>query len=720
MNPKEILEEIIKEGKSNFPDFNIELIEKAYQYASRIHESQLRKSGEPYISHPLEVARILVDWKTDDITIAASLLHDVIEDSGIPPEELYKDLKKKFSKEIANIIQSLSKLDKDTFSSAIERQVENFRRMIPAMLKDLRVVLIKLADRTHNVRTLSYLPEDKQISICIETRDIYIPLASRIGMDVLKSELEDITFKVIERDMYEEIEKKFKHFRKQNKAFMERSCTLIEKRIKAIGIDAEISSRIKNYYSTYQKMLRQNVTFEEIYDLMGIRITLNSLKDCYAALGEVHSIWKPVPTKFKDYIAIPKMNMYQSIHTSVITDEGLPLEVQIRTRQMHRIAEYGIAAHWFYKEKAISSEDEKFVWLQDLDNLQKGVADPHELLSYIKTNLLPDEIWVFTPKGDIKTFPKGSTVIDFAYSIHTELGHTFVGAKVNGVNSSYNHELQPGDRVTILSDSNKTPNWNWLKVVKTSKAKDSIKQWLKKHENEMAIKLGREISQQELLKHNIIPDKFFKSNGFQEFLKNVGYNNLDDFTAAVGHSKVNIIKFLEKHPYLLDDENLFRKTSMLKKVWTLGIEKRKTLAPVVISEEDGNVTHFARCCNPIPGDNIVGFRTANRGISIHKRDCENLLAIAGENLLDLAWNSRDNRMYKAKIQIETTRRIGLLAEICTAVSKEKASIISAKVKEKHETIIESKFVIEVKNLKNLNKVLTSIRLIDGIVSVSRI
>jgi len=719
MNADSIIKEITSNGKLNFPYYDIDLVEKAYNFGTQIHKGQFRQSGEPYISHPLSVAKILTEWRADDVTIASALLHDVLEDSDEPYDVLYKKIQKIFSKEIANIIQSVSKLDKDGFSSAIERQVENFRRMIPAMLKDLRVILIKLADRTHNIRTISFLPEEKQINICQETRDIYIPLAGRIGMDIIKSELEDITFRILEPDMYKEIDKKFLHLKKEKKAFLDKSCSIISERIKSLGIDAEIDSRIKNNYSTYLKMLRQNISFEEIYDLMGIRIILNSIKNCYAALGEVHTVWRPVPMKFKDYIAIPKANMYQSIHTTVITNEGIPLEVQIRTRNMHRIAEYGIAAHWFYKENVFSSENGKFMWLQDLDELQKGVSDPHELLSYIKTNLLPDEIWIFTPKGDIKTFPKGSTVIDFAYSIHTDIGHTFVGAKVNGVNTSYNYELKSGDRVSILTDQNKTPHWNWLKVVKTAKAKDSIKQWLKKHEKEKAIKIGWDISIQELEKHNIIYDKFFKNEGFKEFLKQIGYKNIDDFMAAVGHSKVNITKFLENHPQLLSDQNLFQKTSRLKKVWSLGIEKRKQHIPVVLSEEDGKVTHYAKCCNPIPGDQIVGFRTSNRGLSIHKRDCKNLVTIDVENLINMIWNSKDNSMHKAKIIVESTRRIGLLADICIAISKEKASIISAKVIEKSETKIESKFVLEVKDLKNLNKVMTSIRLVEGIVGVFR-
>jgi len=520
--------------------------------------------------------------------------------------------------------------------------------------------------------------------------------------------------------MYEEIDKKFKHLKREKKKFLERSCSIIANRIKSLGIDAEIYSRVKNNYSTYLKMSRQGVSFEEIYDLLGIRIILNSVKDCYAALGEVHAVWKPIPMKFKDYIAIPKANMYQSIHTTVITEEGIPLEVQIRTRSMHRISEYGIAAHWFYKENAIAAQDRKFIWLQDLDELRKGVSDPHELLNYIKTNLLPDEIWVFTPKGEILTFPKGATPIDFAYSIHTDLGNTFIGAKVNGVNVPYNYELQSGDRVMIISDPNKTPNWSWLKVVKTSKAKDAIKQWLKKSEKEKSIKLGLEISKLELAKRNIDPDKFFQSSGFQDFIRQLGYRRLDDFWVAVGHSKLNISKFLQKHPQLLDDEKLRKKSSRLKKVWKLGVEKRKLPITFEVSEDNGKVIHFAKCCNPLPGDDIVGFRTANRGISIHKRNCDNLVSIDGEHLLELKWNSKDTLFYKAMIKVDSNRRIGLLADICTAISKEKASIISAKVKEKDDALTESQFVIEVRDLKNLNKVMRSIRLIDGIVSVSRV
>ena len=722
------IEDIVNKMKKNNKKSDIKLIMKAYNYAKENHGDQLRKSGEPYIIHPIQVAYTLAELELDDATICAALLHDVVEDT----EVTHQDLINEFGIEIAEMVDGVTKLSKLNYESVEEAQVENYRKMFLAMGKDIRVIMIKLSDRLHNMRTLKYLSRDRQIANAKETMDLYAPLANRLGIYSLKWELEDLSFKYLYPEEYREIVEGIDRKREERLQFIDKIEEQIKQELKKQKIEAEITGRAKHLYSIYRKMKRDNITLDQIYDLFALRIIVNSVKDCYAALGVVHELYNPMPGRFKDYIAVPKPNMYQSLHTTLIGEKGTPFEVQIRTWDMHRIAEYGIAAHWAYKEASfargkkanVKVSEDKLAWLRETLEWQKDMQDPQEFLNTLKTELFEDEVYVFTPKGDIKVLPSGSTPIDYAYSIHAEIGHHMTGCKINSKMMPIITKLHNGDIIEIItSDNAKGPSRDWLKFIKSSTAKNKINAWFKKNQREENIVKGKDLIEKEIKRIGMSYDDLFKQEFIQGALNRYKFNSIEDMYASVGFGAITsgkvIARILEEYRKVHKEENVEQKLEELSK-------EKNTAKPsksgVVVKGIDNCLVKLSKCCNPVPGDNIVGYITRGRGVSVHRADCKNLkdLFLDEESrMIDVYWYTEKEAAYNVDIEIFAKDRSGLLADIISQISTTKTKLVAVNCRANKERIAITDITIEVEDLEQLNNVLKAIRKVDSVYEVKR-
>ncbi len=713
------IQELINKIKATMENPDITLVKRAYEYANNAHEGQYRVSGKPFIEHPLEVAYILANLGMDIITISAAMLHDVVEDTEITGEKISEN----FNEEICLLVDGVTKLTRLKFESKEEQQAENLRKMFLAMAKDIRVVLIKLADRLHNMRTLEYLNEDKKTEKGRETLEIYAPLAHRLGMSRIKWELEDLSFRILEPDMYQEMAKKVAANRDEREDEIDRAINLLDKEIQENGIDiVNIYGRPKHLYSIYQKMQRKEIDFSEIYDLTAVRVIVNSVKECYEVLGIVHEIWKPMPGRFKDYIAMPKSNMYQSLHTTVIGPKGGdPLEVQIRTPEMHRTAEYGIAAHWRYKEGKTGDNDfeEKLTWLRQLLEWQQDLQEPQEFMENLKVDLFEDEVFVFTPKGDVISLPKGSTPVDFAYNIHTEVGHNCRSAKVNGQIVSLEYELENGDIINIVtSNSESGPSRDWLNFVQTSKARTKIKRWFKQQRKEEIVQKGKQLFEKELKKRNLEVSESQKKDELEDIAQRSGKNNYEEIYEEIGYGNVSPEQVVNK-----------LKVKKKKEKENLSIQEMKTTPSKRSSDKGVKVkgindlkVRIAKCCNPVPGDEIMGYITRGRGVSIHRVDCPNVKNLKKNNdnrFIEVSWSSHRSDSYSVDITIEAVNKQALLNEITLLIKEEQVNLLSvvARTDKYNKAYID--LSLELSSREHMREIMVKIEKIDGVLSVTR-
>ncbi len=704
----------------------MEKIRKAYAYAAKAHEGQKRSSGEPFIIHPVEVALILMELGLDVDTVVAGILHDVIEDTGVTVQQLEEE----FGADIAKLVDGVTKLSRIEYKSKEEQQLESLRKMFVAMAKDIRVIIIKLADRLHNLRTLEYVDEEKQREKAYETLEIYAPLAHRLGIFRIKWELEDISLRYIDPRGYYDLVEKVAAKRREREAYIRDVIQTLKKKLNEMNIEAEIEGRPKNFYSIYRKMYMQHKSFEEIYDLLAIRVIVNSVRDCYAVLGIVHTLWKPIPGRFKDYIAVPKPNMYQSLHTTVIDSRGELFEIQIRTWDMHRTAEYGIAAHWKYKEgrKVSTDLDEKLAWIRQLLEWQNELKDFREFVETLKIDLFSDEVFVFTPKGDVIDLPKGAGPLDFAYAIHTEIGNKCVGAKVNGKLVPLDYQLQTGDIVEIItSPSSRGPSRDWLKIVKTTQAKNKIKQWFKKERREENIIKGKEMLEKEAKRQGYILSQLLKNEWIEPILKKYGFHSLDDIYAAVGYGGLTTSQVLVR---LINEYKRYQKVAASEPEGEAAAKQMKAEGPkrradngIHVKGVDNILVRIARCCNPVPGDKIIGFITRGRGVSVHRADCVNVVNIIPEErhrLVDVEWSGEDKASYNAEIQIIARDRHSLLADITSTLANMDIALtaVNARTNRVRQAFIN--LSLEIKNTQQLEKVMRQLKKVPDILDVHRV
>jgi len=708
------LQTLIEEIPKYQPAADLGLLERAYRFSEQSHQGQQRASGEPYLSHPLEVAGLLVNFKMDVTTVTAGLLHDVLEDT----KATKGDLQREFGAEIAELVDGVTKIGKLAFSSREERQAENFRKMLVAMARDLRVLMIKLADRLHNMRTLQYLPTEKARKIAQETLDIYAPLAHRLGMAKVKAELEDLALRVLHQEDYQELMRRVAKRRLEREVEINNLISVLHEKLGEVGIDSKIAGRPKHFYSIWKKMHEGGREFDEIYDLTAVRVLTNTVRDCYGALGVVHSLWKPVPGRFKDFIAMPKVNMYQSLHTTVIGPKGDPVEIQIRTYEMHRIAEEGIAAHWLYKEKRSDRDkfDDAFTWLRQLLESQKETSDPKEFLDSVRLDLFPDEVYVFTPRGDVKALPDGATPIDFAYTVHTDVGHHCVGAKVNGKLVPLRYTLRQGDIVEVVTSPTQHPSRDWLKIVKSNRARAKINQWLKVEERERSLALGSELFEREARKYRLSPATLLASDEMKKLVSELGFPSPDDLLASIGYGKTSIQQVLGRlAPAATHDTEVEPKAVK---------PARKGEGPAVrIRGVDDLLVRFAKCCSPVPGDSIVGFITRGRGLTVHSRDCLTVVknVLDKERLVAVEWEAGEPAKRPVRIAVYIGRdRPGLLAEITSAISSRQGNIIKAEITVTDDRKGLNFFVVEVDDLRQLQDIMQGIREVKDIANVERV
>jgi GTP pyrophosphokinase len=710
--PTHSISDVLEEARRHRPSVNVGLIERAHQVATQAHEEQLRASGEPYISHPVEVTHYLATLQMDAETLAAGLLHDVPEDTDMT----IQDIEKRFGREVGRLVDGVTKLSKfGSARSMEEQQAENIRKMFMAMAEDVRVVIIKLADRLHNMRTLSFLPEEKQARIARQTMEIYAPLAHRLGMWQIKWELEDLSFKYIEPEKYRQLVEMLADRRKVRESFINKSIGILRKELGKMNIAAEISGRPKHLFSISKKMERKGVEFDEIYDVNAIRLLVDDVKDCYAALGIVHSLWRPIPGQFDDYIAMPKANMYQSLHTAVIGPDAKPLEVQIRTRQMHDVAEAGIAAHWRYKEGSRGDRryDEKLAWVRQLIDWQREVADATEFVEGLKLEVFQDQVFVFTPKGDVKDLPAGATPLDFAYRIHTDVGHRTIGAKANNRLVPLDYKLRNGDIVEIITTkAAHGPSRDWLSIVQTSAAREKIRQWFKRQQRDENISQGKELLDRELrrLAHETLVT--VSNERLSEIAAQAHYKELDDFFAAIGYGAVSpgsVVSKLEVH----DDAAI-----ALPEVAPPSVAPSTT--GVRVMGVGDLLVRFANCCSPIPGDPITGYVTRGKGVTIHRANCPSVLSEKDiERLISVDWESVDQQTYPITVRIEGLDRAGLLNEITNVVAEAKVNIVAASIGTHADGTATISATLKVTSLDQLSKVLTKIERIRDVTSVTR-
>lgn len=709
------INDIIDKVSDYDPDTNLDIIERAYIYSARVHDGQTRLSGEPYLSHPLEVAGILAEMKLDPVSVVSGILHDVIEDTHATPEEI----KKLFGPEVLQIVSGVTKLGSLPLGSSRAHQAESLRQMILAMADDIRVILIKLADRLHNMRTLQYHSAHKRKEIAQETLDIYAPIAARLGIYWMKYELEETSFKHIQPDEYGRIENLINKSRVERKKYIETVKGYIQKTMDRAHLKCEVLGRNKTYHSIYQKMISQNLPFEEIYDIIAFRIILDTVSQCYEALGLVHALWKPIDHKFHDYIGRPKTNMYQSLHTTVIGPFGERIEIQIRTWEMDKVANSGIAAHWSYKEGKRIDENisNKFAWIQNLVENQENFRDPAEFLENVRIDLFPDEVYVFTPRGEIKTLPRGATAVDFAYMIHTEVGNQCTGAKVNGRLMPLPHELETGDIVEIKTSKNSHPSKDWLKFVKTVKARSKIRHWIKTQEKERSITLGREMCEKAFRKEKLNFNILVKAEKMMQVVEYFGFKAVDDLIANVGYGKITPLQVLRKFaPKAEEDEaseSIFNK--LMERV-----RKKKLKEGVLVKGVDDILIKFGKCCQPVPGDPIIGYITRGYGVTVHRATCVNALRMNPDRQIEVEWNLDANETYPVKIRIISKDRVGLLADVVSNISKYGANILNAKTEIRDNQMVDSYFTIVVENTNHLEKILSAVKKVKLVQDVKRV
>jgi GTP diphosphokinase / guanosine-3',5'-bis(diphosphate) 3'-diphosphatase len=706
------------------PNFDRELIDRAFRVALTQHSNQLRASGEDYIHHPLGTASICATLRLDSSTIAAALLHDVVEDTDLSIEAV----RTQFGAEVALLVDGVTKLSQMSFRSVEEEQAENFRKMIIAMAKDIRVILIKLADRLHNMRTLSYLGKEKQIEKARETLEIYAPLAHRLGIESIRWELEDLAFSTLHPRKYAEIQQMVAQRRADRQTYMEEARQILKGELDRAKVDAEISGRAKHFYSIYDKMTRRGKEFNEIYDLTALRAVVSSVRDCYAALGIIHSLWKPLPGRFKDYIAMPKFNMYQSLHTTVIGPQGKPLEIQIRTRDMHETAEYGIAAHWIYKEKSREASREqdmdKLQWLRQMMEWQSEARDPTEFMESLKIDLFQDEVYVFTPKGAVKSLPAGSTPVDFAYAIHTDVGHHCVGAKVDGRIVPLTYHLQSGDIVEVLtSKTSQGPSRDWLNFVKSSSARNKIRQFFKRIRREDSEHAGKEALLDVFRKQGLPAQKLMRADSLADVIKEMGFNKREDFFVGLGTGKLNANHVLTKVMQKLDKGIAEVKTELVKTPERGAGAMPSAGALGIRVEGADNVTiRIPQCCRPVPGDDVVGYISLGKGITVHRRDCPNVRALEKnpERFTPVRWDASSAGAFQVEIQIEAHDRQHLLEDISRTLSESGVNILAASIQTTGENMVKDRFVFEVPQIEYLDSVLQRIRRIDTVYDAYRL
>lgn len=714
---------LIKKIKKYNPNCDFALIEKAHNLSLEAHKGQQRESGDPFIVHPMEVANILADLELDCTAIVAGILHDIVEDTSYTIEQIREN----FGDEVANLVDGVTKLGKIPYTTKEELQAENLRKMFLAMAKDIRVILIKLADRLHNMRTLKYMPTEKQIEKAKETLEIYAPLAHRLGISKIKWELEDLCLRYLDPKGYYDLVNKIAKKRREREAYISEIIKTIQEKTVEIGIDAHIEGRPKHFYSIYRKMVQQNKTIEQIYDLFAVRVIVTTVKDCYAVLGLVHEIFKPMPGRFKDYIAMPKPNMYQSLHTTLIGHEGVPFEVQIRTWEMHRVAEVGIAAHWKYKEgKSADDYDNKLAWLRQLLEWQKEMRDASEFMETLKIDLFTDEVFVFTPKGDVISLPAGSTPIDFAYAIHSAIGNKMSGAKVNNKIVPIDYVLQNGDIVEILTSSNvQGPSRDWLKIVKSSQAKNKINQWFKKEKREENIIRGKEMIEKELKKQGFTASQLFKPEWVDIILKKYTFATIEDLWAAIGYGALTanrvISRLKEEYRKTVKAEELAEQMAKLDDKKVRIRAKKVPENGVIVKGIENCLVRISRCCNPVPGDEIIGYITRGRGVSVHRKDCINIMNnIDGDNrLIEVAWYTANNVAYKADITIMAHDRTALLMEITNVIGEAKIPLKAINARTTKDQIAIMNLILEITNTEQLESIIKKIRKVDGVFEVSR-
>jgi GTP pyrophosphokinase len=711
-------EDLLEKVRAYSPDADVELLRRAYVFSAFEHRGQVRHSGEPYLIHPLAVADFLADMKLDAVAIAAGLLHDVVEDTLTTIDRI----KELFGPEVAHVVEGVTKISAIPFSSSEERQAENFRKMLLAMVDDIRVILVKLADRLHNMRTLNHLPEERRIKIAQETRDIYAPIANRLGMSKVKNELEELSFRYLEPQAYEELRISVDAKRRATEGLIEQLKTTITGKLAEAQVPVvQIDGRIKRLWSIHQKLGRQKIELEQVYDFIALRIVTEGVKDCYAALGIIHQTWSPVPGRIKDFIAMPRPNGYQSLHTSVISHDGMPFEVQIRTIEMHRRAEEGIAAHWKYKEGRIGDQrDERyFQWMRELLEYQQEVRDPQEFINNLKIDLYPEEVYTFTPKGLVKAFPRGATPIDFAYAIHTDVGRQCVGARINGKMVPLRSRLKNGDIVEIITSAGHKPSRDWLNFVVTSHARYEIKHFIRVEEKARARDLGRKVFEKEARRYDLNPKTLMEGDAFKNMLGEFGGHKPDDVFAAIGYGKLSPKQVLAK---LVPVDSLREKApegavrAAVKRVLGTGEEKIK------VRGFDDLMVFRARCCNPIRGENIVGYITRGKGVSVHSATCSNVVNLLydPERRIDVEWDKGDAvARYTVKLTMEVEDRKGVLAAVSAKIAGINTNIRNMEAHTDEGEHARIDMTVEISDMKHLEKVMKSLRAVDGVIDVER-
>jgi GTP pyrophosphokinase len=738
LSPETLYQDLIQRVRRYHPSDDLSMIEKAYDLAAKAHAQQKRKSGEPYIIHPLYVAIILADLEMDQETIAAGLLHDVVEDTIYTKE----DLQREFGDDVANLVDGVTKLQKIKLSGDYaskteqqqEMQAENLRKMFLAMVKDIRVILIKLADRLHNMRTLQHQPPEKQKRIAQETLDIYSPIADRLGISKIKVELDDLSLKYLKPDIYNELVEKVSERKQEREKYVQEIAQEVRQKVNEAGIEAQVDGRVKHYFSIYKKMVNQNKTLDQIYDLFAVRIIVNTVKDCYAALGVIHEMYKPIPGRFKDYIAMPKANGYQSLHTTLIGHTGQPFEIQIRTYEMHREAEYGIAAHWKYKvssdgKKVDTSEQEKLVWLRQILEWQQSMSDNKEFMSLLKTDLdlFSDQVYCFTPQGEVKSLPAGSTPIDFAYAVHSAVGNKMVGARVNGKLVNIDYEIQNGDVVEIITSQNsRGPSLDWLSVCKSASAKSKINQWFKKDQKEENIVRGKDLFSAYCKTKGIKESDILQPQYEDAVLKKYGFRDWDAVMAAIGHGGLKEGQVANKlqEVYEKDHQAHLTEEEILQQVEENAANSHvKSTSPIMVRGVHDVAVHFARCCNPVPGDEIVGFVTRGRGITIHRTDCINIMSLPEgdrNRLIDAEWeNDKTGGAFEAEINIYANDRKGLLADVSKVFTERGISIMGINTRTNRQGYATMVVTFHVSGKEELADIVSRIRQIPNVIDINR-
>jgi len=725
------LNDILEKVSAYRPEADLDLIKKAYVYSAKVHQGQIRKSGEPYLIHPLEVAGLLAELKLDEASIVAGLLHDTIEDTLAKPEEI-RDL---FGQGVLDLVEGVTKLSNVPLAHATheEKQAENLRKMLVAMAKDIRVILVKLADRTHNMRTLEHMKPESQKRIAQETLDIYAPLAHRLGIQWIKIELEDLAFKYLKPAEYAVVDGEVSQTQAERQKFIDEVVALLQVKLKEAGLTSRVDGRPKHLYSIWRKMSKNQLAFSDLHDLVAFRLILQSVPACYEALGLIHSLWKPVPGRFKDYIAIPKPNRYQSLHTTVIGPSGERIEIQMRTEEMHRIAEEGIAAHWAYKEGRAAKDEKEFAWLRQLMEWQSEMKDSREFLDTVKVDLFADEVFVFTPKGDVKSLPYGSTPIDLAYAIHSEVGSHCAGAKVAGKIVPLRYKLKNGDSVEILTNPNIRPNKDWLAFVKTSRAQARIRAYIKQQQRDKSLDIGRDLLDREFNRFDLNFSKFYKSSEFVQHANDMGHARADDLVSAVGYGKLSPMNVLQK---VVPPEKLAEKraaagepekpppsstagrlTELFKRV----AARSRTTGGVAVGGVDDVLVRYGKCCGPVPGDPIVGFITRGRGVTVHVRGCKKAMESDLERRVEVTWDVRGEFKRSVHLRVKSDDKKGLLAKLSETFADVGVNIVHADARasqDKRGAV--STFEIEVTDAKQLNEAIRAIGNIPGVHTVDRV